>query len=72
MSKQRGTVKNNHEASHSTGRSPKRKFAEMLLANEEIQKKENKRKEKDLEKYSSVDELMKSAKKKKNKSKTKK
>lgn len=70
MSKQRGTVKNNHETSHSVGRSPKKRFAKMLLANEEIQEKENKRKEKDLEKYDSVSKLMKAAKKKKNKSKT--
>jgi hypothetical protein len=69
MSKQRGTGKNNHEASHSTGRSLKKRFAKILLANEEIEEKENKRKEKDLEKYNSVSVLMKIVKGKKNKSK---
>ena len=69
MSKQRGTVKNNHEISHSIGRSSKKKFAEMLLANQEIKEKEEKNRKKDEEKVGSVSELMKTAKRKKNKSK---
>jgi hypothetical protein len=70
MSKQCGTVENNHEASRSTGVSHKKRFAKMLLANKEIEEKENKRKEKDLEKYNSVSVLMKIVKGKKNKSRT--
>jgi hypothetical protein len=70
MSKQRGTVKNNHEVSRSTAPAFKMRFAEMLRVNEEIQEEEHKRKckLKGHKKYDSVSELMKTAKRKKNKS----